>query len=259
MDKKLLEKTGFILLFSILITAVISLLNISAMPQDPAYHHFVDDRSLLNIPNFNNVLSNLPFLLVGSLGLYFIIIKQQLRLLTEIRYIYISFFTSLCLLPFGSAYYHLFPDNSTLLWDRLPMSIAFMSLLCIVMSEFISIKLGNLFFIPLVLIGITSVVYWHFTEQAGKGDLRLYVMTQFIPMLLIPVILIFYRGRFSHRNGYWLLLGGYFLAKLCEHFDAEIYTLTQQIISGHTLKHLVAAAAIFMLLKAFYERQRTDD
>jgi hypothetical protein len=39
------------------------------IPQDPSYHQFADQRTLLGIPNFWNVVSNLPFVLVGAIGL----------------------------------------------------------------------------------------------------------------------------------------------------------------------------------------------
>src|SRR2546422_9702397 len=36
--------------------------------QDAAYHEFADTRRLFGVPNFLNVASNIPFLVIGILG-----------------------------------------------------------------------------------------------------------------------------------------------------------------------------------------------
>src|SRR5262245_15202615 len=41
---------------------------LSPIPQDLSYHTFADDRTMLGVPNFLNVASNLPFIVVGVLG-----------------------------------------------------------------------------------------------------------------------------------------------------------------------------------------------
>jgi hypothetical protein len=46
----------------------------------------------------------------------------------------------------------------------------------------------------------------------------------------------------------------YALAKLFEFFDEKIFSLGQ-IVSGHTLKHLAAAAAGFAILRLFQIRR----
>ena len=134
------------------------------------------------------------------------------------------------------------------------MSIGFMSLLSLVIAEFISIKLARRLFIPLVVAGISSVLYWHYTEQTGNGDLRFYILTQFLPMLIIPLILLLYRKPYEFYRGYVYLLVGYFAAKLFEHFDQPIYELSHQFISGHSLKHLAAATAILLLISTYKNR-----
>ncbi len=247
------------LVLSICLLTIIWVLTLSPIPQDLAYHDFIDQRAFFSIVNFFNVTSNIAFLLVGLLGLYRLLITRSLIILPEILVFYSVFFIAVVTLSCGSAYYHIAPDNITLVWDRLPMAIGFMALFCIVLAEFISIKLAKRLFIPLIVAGLLSVIYWHYSEQIGQGDLRFYILTQFLPILVIPVILLLYKRPFKVKLGYLFLLAGYILAKLSEHFDDEVYDLTQQIISGHSLKHLAAAAAVWLLIEAYSKRPATND
>ena len=226
---------------------------VNSISQDILYHNFADTRVLFNITNFWNVISNLPFFLVGIYALYRMIIIKSLVFIDDIKWSYIFLFLGVALVSFGSGYYHLNPTNETLVWDRLPMTIAFMALFAIVISEFISIKTGKQFLFPLLILGLFSVLYWFFSEMNGYGDLRLYILIQFLPILIIPIVLISFPSLFSHIKGYWLLLLCYVLAKLLEHFDMQIFT-TLSFISGHSLKHIVAALGIFLLLRSYEER-----
>lgn len=248
------ELTGLTLLLIVLTAGVSLLLSQPPLPQDLSYHQFVDSRTLFNIANFNNVISNLPFLLVGTIGLYKLLISRQLTILNELKTAYIILFSASCLVAFGSAYYHLSPDNLSLIWDRTPMSIAFMSLYAIIIGEFISTKLGKQLLLPLILAGLTSVIYWYLTESWNAGDLRFYILVQFIPILTMPVILIFFKSAFDNQYGYWWLLSAYFIAKILEHFDAEVYELSL-IISGHSLKHVFAALGLYLLIKHYHFRK----
>jgi hypothetical protein len=151
----------------------------------------------------------------------------------------------------GSAYYHYAPTSDTLVWDRLPMTVAFMGLFSIVVSDRISVSLGRWLLWPLVLAGVASVLYWDWTELQGRGDLRAYGLVQFLPMLLLPLLLITSRGNGLRATWLWATLMTYALAKLAEHFDAAIYAATS-LLSGHSLKHLLGALAIFFVLKALH-------
>lgn len=242
-----------LLMSALCLLVPLAVFSIEPMAQDPAYHHFIDQRTLLSIPHCLNVLSNLLFLFVGVTGLY-LLVKDRLVILDEMKPAYLVLFFAVSLVAFGSGYYHLSPSNDTLLWDRLPMAIAFMALFSVVVAETISVKLANRLLYPLIFTGLFSVVYWHITEQAGQGDLRLYILVQFLPMLLIPVILVFFRSRFNTQAHYWFMLMAYVAAKLLEHFDREIYQ-SLQLVSGHSLKHIAAAIAVIFLLLGFIKRQ----
>jgi len=249
------EKLGLALILLFTLTAIIALANLDRISQDLAYHAFIDYRTIISVPNFWNVLSNLPFLIVGLLGLHQLFITKKLTIVSEMKTAYALLFFGVSLVAFGSGYYHLSPNNETLVWDRLPMTIAFMAMFSIIIAEFMSIDIGKRLLWPLLITGVTSVIYWHITELQGIGDLRFYAFIQFFPMLAIPVILICFRSRFSHLNGYWVLIVCYFLAKVFEHFDKYIYNALGSTISGHSIKHMVAALGLYILLSAYQQRK----
>lgn len=196
--------------------------------QDPAYHQFADTRRLLGIPNFWNVVTNLGFILVGQRGLGRLYDGWTPGVLPELRTAYYVLFAGLVMVGLGSAWYHLQPDNASLVYDRLPIAIVSMALLCVLLGEHVAPILGRDLLAPLLLVGAGSVIYWQLTEQGGHGDLRFY-------LLWIPVI-------------------GYGLAKSCEAADAWIYSFGH-VLSGHALKHLVAALSLGALLWAIENRR----
>ncbi len=211
------------------------------LAQWASYHDFADQRRLLGIPNLLDVVSNGALLFVGVLGLLRIrAITDDPQLLPAGR----VFFTCIALIAIGSVYYHLAPSNDRLVWDRLPMAAAFMAFLALVICEFISIRAGALLLLPLVALGLGSVGYWHVTELQGRGDLRPYALVQFLPFVLVPLIMWLYGARLvENRQLIWLLVC-LVLAKIFELLDAPVYDVTG-IISGHTLKHLVSALGIY--------------
>lgn len=246
-----------ILLMLLSLVAAFSMLLIEPIPQDTAYHQFADQSTLYSIPNFWNVISNLPFLLVGVLGLSLFQnnINKAKGTLPELRFVYITFFIGVLLTSFGSSYYHWFPENNTLLWDRLPMTISFMAFFSIIIGENISVRLAKKLFYPLLLLGVISVIYWIITESTGKGDLRFYALIQFLPVILIPLILWLYPSKF---NGQWyivLVIVAYALAKLTEYFDQEIFDILG-VMSGHAIKHVIAAIGTYFFYLAMVKRHR---
>lgn len=216
--------------------------------QDLAYHDFADKRAFLGIPNFGDVVGNAPFAIVGILGLALLArIKNSFADRAAYR-LWQVFFAGVFLVAFGSGYYHWAPDNHTLVWDRLPMTIAFMSLFSLIIMRHINRRAGLYLFLPLLLTGIGSVFYWDYTEAQGAGDLRLYALVQFLPMILIPLILWLFPAKESGMRYLLYTLGFYVLAKVLEHFDEGFFTIFGGMVSGHTLKHLAAAAAVACLL-----------
>jgi hypothetical protein len=248
--KRKQEKAGLIVFFVFITCIAMTLL--PAMAQDPTYHSFADARVFLAIPNCCNVLSNLPFLIVGGAGMFYLLRRKSWQSSAFFSG-YFLFFTGIFFTGIGSAYYHLQPDNATLVWDRLPMTIAFMSFFSIIISDCIHVKRGKQLLFPLLFIGIISVYYWQYTEQQGHGDLRLYALVQFLPMLLIPFMLLSFRETAAASKYTWLMLLAYAVSKLLETLDAPVFEYSC-FISGHTLKHLFAALAPAFFLWGMYRR-----
>lgn len=227
------------------LASILGVFFIAPIPQDPHYHQFADQRHLGSINHFWNVMSNLPFLLVGIYGLW----RFKKINIEHIQSAYFCFCVGVILVCFGSGYYHFNPNNHTLVWDRLPMTIAFMALFSLLLHERVASNPKTFTLIPLLFIGATSVFYWDWTESLGRGDLRFYALVQFLPIMLIPLILWLYPKRYFN-SGYllWAFVF-YFLAKLLEHFDVIIYQTLGQM-SGHSLKHVSAAIAVLLIIHA---------
>jgi MFS transporter, MHS family, proline/betaine transporter len=232
----------------LLFAALGSLASIMAhgpIAQDPAYHDFADGRAFLGIPNFLNVASNVPFLLVGLVGVAMCAGRRREPLAAS----WSVFFIGATLVCFGSAYYHWAPSDATLLWDRLPMTLAFMGLLVAVVGEHVGGQLERLMLVPALAAGLLSALWWHWT-----GDLRLYVWVQAAPVVGILLVLAMFPARYTHRSYLLYGLGLYVLAKLTEIADRDIFALTTEAVSGHTLKHLLAAGALLLMLAMLWRR-----
>lgn len=228
------------------VASIIAAFWLEPIPQDPAYHAFVDQRTLSAIPNFWNVVSNLPFLVVGLLGLAW---RRQLQS-AALRAPYVVFCVGVALVGFGSSYYHWAPSTPTLAWDRLPMAVAFMALFSAALQDRVSERLGRVLLWPLVFAGVATIAYWHLSELADRGDLRPYAVVQLLPMILVPMMLLLAGGRGLRDGWLWAAFAAYALAKLAEHFDAVIFAASG-VLSGHSLKHLLAALAAWWVTRAF--------
>jgi hypothetical protein len=215
------------------------------IPQDRGYHLFADGRSCLGIPNFGNVASNLLFLLVGLAG-----VRECLRNRRGTSRAWLVFFAGVALVFFGSSWYHRAPGDDTLVWDRLPMTVGFMALFAALVSEHIGPRLELRLLAGALAVGAFSVFWWQ-----HSGDLRIYIWVQGAPLLAIPYLIAAFPGRYGRR--YYLLygVGLYALAKVAELLDHEIYAATATAISGHSVKHLLAALAVFCVLRMLQTRQ----
>ena len=244
------------ILIIICVAATVAALLAPRIAQDPLYHRFADQASLLSIPNALNVLTNLFFAWVGIDGLR-LMRQNSLRIVDQVYPAYLCFFIALILVAVGSGYYHWSPDNQTLIWDRLPMTIAFMSFFTILLAERISISLARILFPPLVIAGIASIVYWYLSEQAGQGDLRPYALIQFLPILLTPLILLMLKSRYTRSSDIWWFLAWYLIAKVFEVLDAEILNWLN-VISGHSLKHIAASIGCLVFLRHLRFRREAE-
>ncbi len=215
--------------------------------QDRGYHVFADARRSLGITNFGNVASNLLFLLVGIAGT-----RWCLRNRSGAWRSWLVFFSGVALVFLGSAYYHGAPGDDTLVWDRLPMTVAFMGLFAALVSEHLGARLELRLLSAALITGIASVFWWQ-----HSGDLRIYIWVQGAPLLAIPFLVMAFPGKYTLRV--FLLYGValYALAKVAEFFDHEIYAISGTAISGHSVKHLLAGAAVFCVFWMLQRRRQS--
>ena len=184
---------SLILIAIALIAVFITFSFVEPVPQDPGYHAFADSQTFWRVPNALDVLSNIPLAIVGLLGIITTGKRLRHNSFNATVFQYLVFFSGVFLTGFGSLYYHLAPSNETLIWDRLPITILSIGFFCSVISEMVSPKASLILVGPLLLIGIGSVLYWNYTESLGCGDLRLYGIVQFLPLILMALILLMYK------------------------------------------------------------------
>jgi hypothetical protein len=215
----------------ILLLVAVAMFFTHPIGQSPAYHGFADTRSRLGIPNAADVLSNAGFAVVGLWGLWAVRDKR-----------YRVFLWALMLTAFGSGYYHLAPDNDRLVWDRLPIALACAGLLAAVHAE--THRPAQSPFVPpaLAAAAVAGVAWWAATERVGSGDLRPYIVMQAAPLIFIPLWQAIHGSPHADRRAFGIAIALYVLAKIAELLDGAILA-GSHVISGHSLKHLLAAAA----------------
>jgi hypothetical protein len=227
-------------------------------PQPAWYHNFADDRPMLGLPNALNVLSNFPFVLFGVMGLAFMASRFSRRpgifLEPSERWPYWIYFVGLVLTGLGSSYYHAYPNNQTLVWDRIGLAITLTSLFTGILAERLHPACARWLLVPFVLLGIGSILYWDWTERHGVGDMRLWFTVQFLPMLVLPMLLFLYPARYTRSGDLLASLLCYGLAKGVEFLDKQIYS-SAGFVSGHTLKHLIAGFSAGFILLMLWKRQ----
>ncbi len=230
------------LLFAVL---ALSLLAAFAPPlaQAPHFHDFADQRSWLGMPCALDVLSNLPFALFGLLGLRVLGRVPQLDA-TQQR-LAALFFGGLLVTALGSAVYHWAPDDAGLVVDRLGMTVAFAGLLGLGGALHLSARAGQALAAVVLLLGPVTVAVW-----AAQGNLLPWALLQGGGLVLL-LVLAFMQPLPGALAVRWVaVITIYVVAKLCEQADHAIYQATGEIISGHSLKHLVAAFAAWPVISA---------
>jgi hypothetical protein len=222
-----------------------------AQPQN--YHAFADSRGWLGIPNYGNVASNVMFLVVGLAGLAAMRSPTVRAMESAARHAYALMFIGLVFTAFGSAYYHWAPSDARLVWDRLPMTVVFMPLLAATYAERLRWR-SDLPLLVLTLLGIGSVVYWKLSD-----NLMPYLIAQGGSILLILLALAMLPTPWTERRMLWPALACYAVAFVSEKLDMDIFRATRGVISGHTIKHLVAAAAFYFILHMLRRQQLKTD
>jgi hypothetical protein len=206
---------------------------------------FADTRAALGIANFGNVVSNLAFLAVGVLGLK--LCRGTARPLPVLSWT--VFYAGMVLTCCGSAWYHLHPSDAAIVWDRLGMTVAFVSLSVAILKECIPAYSLERALLPALLLGAASVLWWR-----ASGDLRLYAWVQAAPLGCVALCVALGWVQGEERRAFVWSFALYLLSKAAEMSDAQIYAFTRHAISGHTLKHLLAASATGAILAMQWRR-----
>jgi hypothetical protein len=215
------------------------------------YHHFADSRAWLGIPNAADVLSNLGFAVVGLVGLGALRRFSTKPSLVAGRHGYTLFFVGLVLTACGSAWYHLAPDNARLVYDRLPIALACAGLMAAVWEE--TIGESRWLATMLAIFGALCVFWWRYTDVTGIGDLRPYLLLQVLPLLLIPVLQWQHKAATRDRLAFAIMITLYVAAKGFELADHATFG-SFEVLSGHTLKHLLATLAAATVLWSVIDR-----
>lgn len=246
------HRRGWRVAILLLLTAgfVVAAALVPRTPQPLDYHAFADGRPFATIANALNVLSNLAFLVAGAWGLAVWARRRDVFEYPREAWAYLVFFAGASLTCFGSGWYHLAPDNTRLLWDRLPMTLAFSGLLAAAVAERVDVRAGLNLLGPLLALGLATVLYWHGTEQAGRGNLVPYVAFQgWAVVTIVALVVLFPTTRYHDGRFLAWAAGWYGLAKAAEAFDARVFDFIGGVVSGHTLKHLLAAASVFAIVR----------
>jgi len=204
----------------------------------PALHEYADSRAWFGLSNAMDVLSNLPFAVFGLIGLWNVRRKsgqlnQQLRVLAQ------CFYGGLVVTAIGSSYFHLNPLSAIgLAGDRMGMTVVFAGILGLAAWERISERAGFALMNAMLAGGAIAVAVW-----LGSNNIWPWAQVQFGGMAMLGVL-----AAMAHRTkdvqiNMLALIGCYAAAKLFEMNDQSVYEATQHLISGHSLKHIVAGIA----------------
>jgi hypothetical protein len=233
---------------------VLAIVLVPPIPEPAILRQLADERVLFGIANFWNVVSNAPFLLIGAWGLYVIARGRPGAFVDpEEKWAYVACFLAVGLIAFGSTYYHLAPLDERLMWDRLPISLGFMALLSAVIAERIGVKAGLRLLAPLLVAGVASVLYWRWSGLRGAENILPYALVQYGAIAAALAIAALLPSRYTRGADVLVAVAIYALAKLVEVLDAQIYALGH-FVSGHTLKHLLAALAVWWLVRMLERR-----
>ena len=233
------SEIGFLTGLIILLLLAIFLHTIA---QNQNYHNFADQRTFFGIKNTSNTLSNLAFIMVGLWGLINFYKNKYIKISNSFSVLLNLFFITIILTGLGSSYYHLSPNDFTLVFDRLALSLVFAVILAMLASIRISERSGFHTLAELIILAPLSVLLWNY-----NGNLTPYAVLQFGGIIIIVLTLLLTKAQ-KQSPCFASLIILYGFAKFTEFYDVEIFNLSQNLISGHTLKHLIGALAVLIFI-----------
>jgi hypothetical protein len=217
------------------------------------YHHFVDQRSWGGLPHAGDVLSNIGFLIAGVAGACCLWRLPPRSLTNMERAMAALFFAGLIATSACSTWYHLQPDEARLVIDRSGMAIAFAGLLGLAVTTRVSERAGALTGLGLLLAAPWTI------HIAASGELLPWAVLQFGGMAALCVLARVRPLPLALHVDWIVIVAIYGVAKVAEVGDAAIFEFTGHLVSGHTLKHLIAAFAAWPLVAALDARRSVQN
>ena len=164
-------------------------------------------------------------------------------------------FTGLLLTAALSGVYHWRPDDSGLAMDRLGMVVAFAGLLGLAAADRATPRAGVWLAAAVLLLGPLSVWTWFVT-----GNVLPWVAVQFGGMLLVLALACLKPLPDALAIRWGMVIMIYAAAKGFEMADEAVYVATSQLISGHSLKHVVASFAAWPVVAAWliHDKSRAE-
>lgn len=258
MNQGFLSRLAARLPLIVTVAIVILMLAYGVIEQPANYHDFADRAMWAGVPHAADVFSNFGFALIGLWGLWQLSPQRTHPAIRAGWFGYRLLLVGLILTAAGSAYYHLAPDDYCLVWDRLPIALACAGLLAGVRAETVARYDARVEAAVLALLAVLSVAWWHFTGLQGQGDLRPYLLLQVLPILLVPLWQALHGSDAGDRRWFGAALLIYVLAKLAELNDHQLLQVSGALMSGHTLKHLLATVAAALIVGRLVQRVRSS-
>jgi hypothetical protein len=233
-----------------LLVFIIAAISYGPISQPQEYHDFADDREFLSIPNALDVMSNLVIIYPGIVGLALVHERRKNSQLSDDEVsIHITLFSGMILTFAGSVWFHLDPNDSTMLWDRLGMSVVIGSCISLLIHDMYDRGLAGKVHLPIVVLSLISVLWWPVFD-----DLRFYFIVKHHPFILFPILLFYGNRIYDKVSGYYWGLSMFILATVFEFTDLQIFEITG-FISGHTLKHIFAGIGLWFVMAMIRDRK----
>ncbi len=214
-------------------------------------HPFIDARAFWGIPNALDVLSNLIFLPMGLWGM--VSLFQAPVVPRATRQAATVLFVGLLLTCAGSSFYHWAPSPLGLALDRAGMAVAFAGVLGLAAAERVSQRAA-----PWVWAGVLGAGLLG-SALAFAGASATWMVVQFGGMGVV-LWAAAQRAQPGALGIRWaLVIAIYAAAKLLELGDAAVFHATGDLVSGHSLKHLVASLAALPVINALRHNAQQGD
>jgi hypothetical protein len=181
-----------------------------AISQDQSYHAFADRRSWGFIPNAQDTLTNLAFVIASTWGAWRLVSGRLL-------------------LP-GP-------------WMRLPLVVFLAGIFALLAADRVSVRASHWAVWAFVVLAPLTVLIWSYS-----GNLAPYVVLQFGGIFLVAALCLRPAVRAPGLNFLGLLIF-YALAKIAEILDHQKFEFALELISGHSAKHVLAAMGVLALIR----------